>query len=302
MSKLIMLSGLPAAGKSTRAKEIMISHGNFVRVNKDLLRVMLHFNKWTGNNEKVTQKVQRVIVKELLQNNINVIVDDTNLSQKHRDSWENLCKEVNAKFAMENLSKEIDLKELFERDANRKNKVERFVILGLAIRHDMIGHRNFGDGTKKWIVCDIDGTIADLKHRLHFVKNKEEKNWKEFFNHMSEDGVIEKVRDDIIKYKEEGYPIIFVSGRPDSHRKETKEWLEKVAFKDIKFDEGEDYAALLMRQHTDHRPDTDVKEDILKNYLKPENIHCVIDDRPRVIKMWRSHDLNVIDVGPGIDF
>ncbi|KKL53782.1 hypothetical protein LCGC14_2271960, partial [marine sediment metagenome] len=128
---------------------------------------------------------------------------------------------------MENLSKEIDLKELFERDANRKNKVERFVILGLAIRHDMIGHRNFGDGTKKWIVCDIDGTIADLKHRLHFVKNKEEKNWKEFFNHMSEDSVIEKVRDDIIKYKEEGYPIIFVSGRPDSHRKETKEWLNK---------------------------------------------------------------------------
>ncbi|MCP6727337.1 MAG: AAA family ATPase [Patescibacteria group bacterium] len=309
-----MMKGLPASGKSTRAREIMEKRGNLVRLNRDALRQMLHFNKWTGNNEKITMKVQRAMAKELLLNNVNVIIDDTNLGKSHRERWENLCKEVGAKFAMENLSKNIDLKELFDRDISRRNPIEisdikvsganvgRHVIVSLGIQHDMIGYRNFGDGRKKWIVCDIDGTIADLHHRLHFVKGVEVKNWKEFFNHMSEDTVIEDVRDTIIKSMKQGYPIIFVSGRPDSHRDITKEWLENVAFKDIKFVEGEDYATILMRRSIDHREDTVVKEDILKNYLKPENIHMVFDDRPRVIKMWESHGLTVVDVGPGVDF
>ncbi len=334
MSKLIMLRGLPASGKSTRAKEIIEKNGNFVRLNRDSLRAMLHFNRFSGRNEGITKKVQRAMAKELLLNDVNVIIDDTNLSEGHRQSWENLCKETNAKFTIENLSKKIDLKELFDRDDERKNHVEvhnikaqtdasvgRHVIISLAMQNDLIGSKNFGDGTKKWIVCDIDGTIANLEHRLHFVKdinyNTDEchsqtcdiavnhghrKDWKSFFDEMSKDTVIENVRDMIIKYKEEGYPIIFVSGRPDSHRKQTKEWLENVAFKDIKFVEGEDYATILMRRSIDHRLDTEVKENILKHYLKPENVHLVIDDRKRVIEMWKRNNLTVVDVGTGEDF
>ena len=314
MTKLIMLKGLPASGKSTRAREILKNNGNFVRLNKDDLRIMLHSNKWSGKNEKITMNVQRVMAKELLLNNTNVIIDDTNLSKRHRQSWEDLCKEVGAKFSMENLSKRINLLELFDRDDERKSHIEvhsaiiktdasvgRHVIVALGLQNDLLNHRNFGDGTKKWIVCDIDGTIADLHHRLHYVKDGE-RNWKDFFNEMSKDTVIEEIRDMIIEYKKKGHPIIFVSGRPDSHRKETKEWLENVAFKDISFLEGEDYATILMRRSTDHRLDTDVKEDILKNFLKVGNVECVIDDRPRVIKMWRSHGLTVHDVGSGVDF
>lgn len=301
MSKLVMLRGLPSSGKSTRAREIIEKNGNFVRLNKDCLRDMLH-NKWTWNTEKITKKVERIIAKELLQNNINIIVDDTNLGEKHKESWKNLCEEIGAKFVIENLSKKIDLKELFERDEKRENTVGRHVILELALQYDLIGPRNFGDGSKKWIVCDIDGTIANLKHRLPFVKNTEKKDWKAFFNAMSEDKVISKNVKLIREYQKEGYPIIFVSGRPDSHRDVTKEWIENTAFKSTKFIEGEDYATILMRRSIEHKPDNEVKEDILKTYLKPENVHLVIDDRPRVIEMWRSYDIEVVDVGSGIDF
>ena len=48
MSKLIMLSGLPASGKTTKARELMVEYGNAVRVNKDDLRDMLHTGSWSG--------------------------------------------------------------------------------------------------------------------------------------------------------------------------------------------------------------------------------------------------------------
>lgn len=38
MSKLIVMRGLPASGKSTIAQGRMVNDGNTIRVNKDLLR------------------------------------------------------------------------------------------------------------------------------------------------------------------------------------------------------------------------------------------------------------------------
>lgn len=301
MSKIKILRGLPATGKTTRAKEIIKNSGNYVRLNRDSLRSMLHFDKFTPMNEKTTIKVMKTIARELLNDGKNIIIDDTNLGKKHIDSWSSIANETNSNIEIEDLNKDIDFRELFDRDQNREKKVGRDVIIRLGIQHDIIKPEHFGDKDKKWIICDIDGTIADLKHRLHYVK-QDKKDWKSFFNEMEKDGVIEDIKDLVLQYKGNGYPIIFVSGRPDSHREQTKNWLENVAFKDIKFKEGEDYATILMRRSFDHRPDDEVKRDILLNYLKVDNVHTVIDDRPRVVRMWKSFNLPVIDVGPGVEF
>ena len=39
------------------------------------------------------------------------------------------------------------------------------------------------------IVCDIDGTIANLSHRLHFIQPEEggKKDWDSFFAGVSDD-------------------------------------------------------------------------------------------------------------------
>lgn len=75
-----MLSGLPASGKSTKAEELVKSMGNAVRVNKDLIRTMLHFDKWSGRNEGITKDIERqVAIQAITRHGMNVIVDDTNL-------------------------------------------------------------------------------------------------------------------------------------------------------------------------------------------------------------------------------
>jgi tRNA uridine 5-carbamoylmethylation protein Kti12 len=50
------MKGLPACGKSTKAEEIIRNAGNTVRINKDLLRTMLHFDKFTHVNEEHTRR------------------------------------------------------------------------------------------------------------------------------------------------------------------------------------------------------------------------------------------------------
>jgi len=320
MSKIIFMKGLPGSGKSTKAKEIMEQSGNFVRLNRDLLRLMLHFNKWTGKNEGITKDVQRNIAKILLEKGINVIIDDTNLGEGHLQSWKSLAEETNSKFQVEDLTKNINIKELFKRDSEREKLVGRHVIVSMAMQYGLISPKNFGI-LGKWIICDIDGTIAEISHRLHFVKKTcadcghlldgqncvaggvhDKKDWKSFFAEMMDDDVRTDIRDMILDYKEKGYSIIFVSGRPDNYRDETKYWLTYTAFKDIKFVEGEDYATILMRRAGDRRSDNETKKDILETYFNKNDIELVIDDRPRVIKMWREQNLKVMDVGQDIDF
>lgn len=57
------MQGLPASGKSQKAAEIMKSDGNCVRINKDLLRKMLHNGKWNGKNEGQTRDASKMLAR-----------------------------------------------------------------------------------------------------------------------------------------------------------------------------------------------------------------------------------------------
>jgi len=57
-----------------------------------------------------------------------------------------------------------------------------------------------------------------------------------------------------------------------------------------------------MRRSGDSRDDTIVKEQIYNTYLKDMNVTLVIDDRPKVIRMWESLGLEVLDVGNQVEF
>lgn len=150
---------------------------------------------------------------------------------------------------------------------------------------------------KKIIVCDIDGTVADLTHRLHLIRNEEgTKDWKKFFELC----FLDKPRKDIIqevKCDAQGNEaaLIFVSGRSDVARKDTEEWVKK-AFGYLHT------PIILMRREKDKRPDTIVKKNIYNKYLKHYNIHRVYDDRPSVIRMWQEEGLEVKDCGNGKEF
>jgi len=288
--KLIMMSGLPASGKTTKAKEL-VAQGNWARVNRDLLREMLHFSKWSPKNEEETVSAEKEIVKKLLLKDVNVVIDDVNLNPKNKQLWSNIAKENNASFQHVHIDTPVD--ECVRRDNEREGSVGKHVIYGFALQYRLLGE---GRPSKPFIICDIDGTLADCSNRLHFVKNTENKDWKSFFGSLSEDSPREEIFQMVHDYYKQGYEIILMSGRPDTYRKETEEWIKKYS------PEGLVFTTLIMRGSHNRRPDTEVKWELHEKFLSHYPIEAIIDDRPSVIRMWREKGLNVIDVGGGVEF
>jgi tRNA uridine 5-carbamoylmethylation protein Kti12 len=276
------MQGLPASGKTTKAKELIETYGNYVRVNRDLLRKMLHFGKWSGKNEALTILAEKSLVRAFLTNKINVIVDDTNLG-KSVDMWKELAKEMGVKHEV--IKMDTPIEECIERDKNRKETVGFDVIINMARKN---GLYNF---ERPEIICDVDGTLSDLTHRLHFVKTLP-KDWKSFFGSLSDDAPRQEVIDEVNALSET-HDIIIVSGRPDNYKKETIDWLNRYGVK---------FKTIIMRKSGDKRPDDEIKEEILNGYFNKSKIALVIDDRPRVIRMWTKNQLKVRDVGGGIEF
>lgn len=295
MSKLVILSGLPASGKSTKCKEYL-ANGNTIRVNKDLMREMLHDGKFNGANESMTRDAVRLLAKHFLKEGKTVLCDDTNLNKGTLQSWVDLARECDAKIQYERIDTPVD--ECIARDLNRSAKGERYV--GKHVIQKMaLQYLGYMEG-ENVILCDLDGTMCKIDHRLKYAKG-EEKDWKKFFSLLSEDTLREDVRQQLwdrveATGKEAGTrtKIIFVSARPETCRYDTQIWLDAHY--------RGPYEALIMREANDKRDDTEVKSDMYKKYLSKLNIMAVYDDRPRVIRMWRELGLAVVDVGPGIDF
>lgn len=292
MSKLLMLSGLPASGKSTYAEDLVKnSGGGWVRVNKDLIRTMLHADKFTFSNEKTTVAIEKAIASELLMSGKSVIVDDTNLGERHENMWKIVAHVHSAKFSKRRFK--TSFAECLERNKARGLKVPQSAIHRMATQYKLIdGH------WKDVVICDIDGTVGDLSHRLHHIKkeNPTPEDYAKFYSdeEVSKDGYIWETIAEVKRETDLNMrTVIFVSGRSDICREATEEWLKGT---------GIPYSALLMRSEGDKRPDTEVKKDFLRQTLKDYNIVRVYDDRPSVIRMWREDGLEVVDCGDGIEF
>ena len=287
MSKLIMMRGLPASGKTTRAKEMMNEYGNFVRINKDSLRKMLHEGKWTGKKEGITRSTSRLLASHFLKLGQNVIIDDTNLGEGHKQSWSSLAEESEAKFVIRNISASLDL--CLDRDLNRENSVGVHIIMGMALQYEIFKPK------KGLVLCDMDGTLADIKHRLHYVRDVEKKDWKSFFEGIDKDIPRFSVLNHVMEYQREGCDIIIITARPEEYRDVTETWLRNY-LPELK------YQTIVMRRSGDKRPDTEVKKGMYDTYFQHYNVEVVFDDRPSVIRMWQSNGVRVEDVGAGIEF
>jgi len=170
------------------------------------------------------------------------------------------------------------------------------------------------------VICDIDGTLADLTHRRHHVREKP-KNWPAFFAGMDNDDVILPVRNVIRNLRKAGSRVFFVSGRNERDRDRTRRWLKDVAqlwdphvggcSMSAYPPTAEDLAdpislwekyttGMFMRADNDHRSDDIVKEEILdKLLLFGVRPNIVFDDRDRVVKMWRRRGIICAQVAEG---
>ena len=81
--KVIMLKGLPASGKTAWAKQFVSENPNFIRVNKDDIRKMFGYAR---DKENLVVATSKLIIREALDSNYSIIVDDTNFNPVH-ENW-----------------------------------------------------------------------------------------------------------------------------------------------------------------------------------------------------------------------
>ena len=123
------------------------------------------------------------------------------------------------------------------------------------------------------IICDIDGTLADLGKRHPFD-----------FGNVDKDSVKHATAELVRILHRAGYVIILFSGRDDSAKAMTTAWLEA---NEVPFDQ------LHMRRTGDRRKDSIVKRQMYEKTVQGKyDVLFVLDDRNQVVDMWRK-ELNL---------
>ena len=147
---------------------------------------------------------------------------------------------------------------------------------------------------KDIVIFDLDGTLADVTHRRHFVEkpDKVDADWRAFYAACTEDDVNRPVAEAFDALRDCGhYEVWIVSGRSDEVREATEQWL---------FVNDLEPHKLLMRSARDHQPDTKLKKAWLDDGTIPKGrVLCVFDDRDSVVAMWRAEGLACFQVAPG---
>jgi hypothetical protein len=141
-------------------------------------------------------------------------------------------------------------------------------------------------------LVDIDGTLADISHRLHFIK-QEPKDWTAFFKACLDDAPIPEVIETLQLLQQGGAEILLLSGRSEIIRDQTLWWLAKHRVP---------CHALYLRQEDDHREDEIVKGEFVDDLLtkrKREDIRAVFEDRRKVCDMYRARGFRVFHVADG---
>lgn len=296
--KILFLKGLPASGKSTFARELVSKEpGKWVRLNKDDLRAMLHDGKWSKENEKLVMAMQRTMASDALTRGMSLLIDDTNFNPRHEEDFRQIASAHGADFEVKFF--DTPLAECIRRDAARPKPVGAKVIRGMYDQYlwKRPAPPAHVPGAPGALVIDIDGTLARIDHRRQHVAGKA-RNWPAFFGAMQDDELNAWCAGIASTYREKGYKIVLCSGRPEKYRAVTEEWLAR---------HGVGYDVLLMRadllaegEGNDYRADDIVKEEIYERDIKGKyNVLFVIDDRKRVVDMWRRKGLTVLQCDDG---
>lgn len=144
---------------------------------------------------------------------------------------------------------------------------------------------------KKTIIVDLDGTLANIDHRVALVRRKDKK-FTEFYNLCEKDKVNTWCKELIMAMKDAGFRVMIVSARPKWLFMKTVKWLIKNG---IESEASKGTVELhLLRDEQDYTPDFQLKLNWLKSGPPApamEEIFFVVDDRARVVQMWREQGL-----------
>jgi T4 RnlA family RNA ligase len=279
--KLILTQGLPASGKTTWAKEYIQKHPETANLCKDDLRLQLGS---TNKREKRIIKVRDLLTEYYFKQGYSVIWSDTNLNPVHLKRATELAEQYTVKLMIQDFT-DVSLAECIRRDLVRSNSVGQ-----QAIEQMYYDYLDKPDPTPEiepslpnCYLVDVDGTLAINNTRNPF-------DWQR----VDEDDLNLAVAILVEKLGRDSN-IILLSGRSAVCRDLTIAWLKKYNIH---------HQDLFMRPTDDSRADDILKSELYYLHVRGKyNVLGVIDDRPKVCRMWRNLGLNVFQVGnPDYEF
>lgn len=132
-------------------------------------------------------------------------------------------------------------------------------------------------------VIDIDGVLADVRHRLHHVASRP-KDWGAFFAAAPKDPLLDegaRVAHALATVHE----VVYLSGRPEMCRADTLAWLEH---------HGLPQGDVHLRPPHDRRPGRAYKVDALNRLSRDCDIAVLVDDDPLVCEAAMAAGYDVL--------
>ena len=148
---------------------------------------------------------------------------------------------------------------------------------------------------KNTIIFDLDGTLALIDKRRELATKPNGKiDWNIFID--PENIKLDEPDEPTIMmaqlFTDAGFNIFIFSGRNNKTESATREWLAKNKVP---------FHKLVMRDEKTRKfiGDEIVKKEMLDNHADINDIFLVIDDRQKVVDMWRENGLKVAQMDKG---
>lgn len=291
---VIVTRGLPASGKSTYARKwVSEDEHNRVQIEKDVIRKdgrLFRGGEYSHKrgDEKIVIRERDRLISQALESGKSVVCSDTNLVSKHIAQIKGIAKKYGADVVVKDFL-DVPIATLIDRDNNRDTPVGESVIRRMF--HDHVGtlptFYGWSEGRGICIISDIDGTLTTGP------KDRSPYEWHKVGNDDLRDAtsaILDSIRE--VQGNRFSSPIktFLFSGRDASCRPETEKWLEEKMI---------DYDGLFMRKEGDSRNDAIIKRELFDKHIRGKyNVLFVLDDRPRVVRMWQDElGLTVFAVG-----
>lgn len=282
MSKLIILQGPPCSGKSTWSAEYKRQEDpEAVIVNRDDIRYELGNGKYTMKREDEVTEIEYNRVINGLKGGKTVILDATNLNQTYLKKWLELPIEYTYEF------KEfyVPYAEAMKRSKARKAAGGLYISRDIMtkfykkyypkeFREELTDKRVIREPEVRLpsiVICDLDATLA-----LH--QGREPFEW----DLLKTDKMDPRLR--LLLNNFMGlYKVVFITGRPESARLATTEWLQDPENK------LHDNWVLYMRKNNDFSHGDDYKEKVYREKIEGKyNVLCVFEDSNKCVTRWRE--------------
>jgi predicted kinase len=300
--------GLSASGKSTWAREFALSEG-LIRLSMDDVRATLGTPSgsllWTKEFEGLAFSTMLAMARSLVKEGRGVIFDNTHLSSSMPSQIAKAFRHQNVSFHVKDFT-HVPREVCLERDAlrpdgvrvgpdviNRQAKIVRTAKLGglpFRLTSDWLNSFNILPHIESYIpnrslpkafIVDMDGTLTLGPH------NRSPYEWHKVGQDLPRVPIVDLAR----MLRSTGRRLLVLSGRSESCRRETLQWLESQLLT---------VDRLIMRKVGDNRSDDLVKLSLFNDHVRDHyRVEQVFDDRNQVVTLWRLLGLQCNQVAPG---